>query len=291
VIVVEGHAFDCEGCTTAAYGKSQLAEAYTGTVTAKDYRRVLGYDALGRPLRVSLYLKDGEYTDVTTYDAWGRKSSQTYRRGTAGVEKKFTLHYNDYGFLGSVRRGSLVLWNVLQQDPAGRVTSAVLGNGLTQTDVYSPTSTRLTGATLLAANGTRRLEEGYGYDKLGNVSYRNQQWNGHGFIETFDYDELNRLKSSAIGSDVKTINYHPDGRIRNKTGVGSGDYAYPTPGAGSVRPNAVTSIAGIGNFQYDDNGNLLSGAGLIVRGNPVVAVRPCAEPQPSPRRNQGATAE
>lgn len=249
---------------TAAYGKGQLAEAYTGTVTAKDYRRVLGYDALGRPSRVSLYLKDGEYTDVTTYDAWGRKSSQTYRRGTAGVEKKFTLHYNDYGFLGSVRRGSLVLWNVLQQDPAGRVTSAVLGNGLTQTDVYSPTSTRLTGATLLAANGTRRLEEGYGYDKLGNVSYRNQQWNGHGFIETFDYDELNRLKSSAIGSDVKTINYHPDGRIRNKTGVGSGDYAYPTPGAGSVRPNAVTSIAGIGNFQYDDNGNLLSGAGRTI---------------------------
>jgi RHS repeat-associated protein len=245
---------------SAANGKGQLAEAYTGLESSKDYRRIHTYDSFGRPSTVTTKLTDADYVSTPGYDAWSRLTSQTHARGTDPA-KVFNLRYNAYGYLGTVERGTLVLWRAVTQDGAGRVTTAALGNGLTDTYTYSSTSARLTGTQLVNGAGAVRLQEGYAYDGIGNVKSRNQQWNSHGFIELFDYDELNRLKSSTIGSDVKTMTYFADGRIKSKTGAGSGDYVYPTPGATSVRPHAVTSIPGIGSFFYDDNGNLTSGAG------------------------------
>jgi RHS repeat-associated protein len=248
---------------TAANGKGALAETYTGSADKKDYRRVHAYDSLGRPTTVTLYQADGTYTNTTGYDAWGRLSTQTYQRG-ATPAKTFAHRYNGFGYLATVERGTLVLWRATAADAAGRVTSLSFGNGLVQTRTYSASSTRLTGGQLIGAGGQLRLDEGYQYDPIGNVTGRSQQWAGHGFFETFGYDDLNRLKSSTIGADAKSITYYPDGRIRTKTGVGTGEYAYPTAGAGSVRPHAVSSIPGIGNFAYDNSGNLLNGAGRTV---------------------------
>lgn len=247
---------------TAANGKGQLAEAHTGAASPWDYRRVHTYDNVGRPSAISTTLSDGVYTSTPGYDAWGRVVSQTYRRGS-DVAKTFGLRYNAFGYLATVERGPLVLWRVTGQDAAGRTTNVAFGNGLAQTRIYSETSGRLTGAQLVSGN-LLRLDEGYQYDPIGNVKMRSQQWNGHGFIEMFTYDELNRLTTSAIGSDTKTINYYSDGRIRSKTGVGSGDYVYPVLGAPNVPAHAVSNIPGIGDFHYDRNGNLWDGNGRTV---------------------------
>ncbi|MGZ5198335.1 MAG: Ig-like domain-containing protein [Telluria sp.] len=244
---------------TSANGKGQLAEAHTGSAAPWDYRRVHSYNSQGRPSTVTTTLTDAAYTSTPEYDAWGRVITLTHQRGSDPA-KAFGLRYNAFGYLATVERGSLVLWRATLQDAAGRVRTAVLGNTLTQTWTYSPYSGRLTGAQLSTGANVLRLDEGYQYDPIGNVSTRSQQWNGHGFIEMFTYDELNRLKTSMIGANTKTVDYYPDGRIKNKSGVGSGDYVYPTVGTPGVPARAVSSIPGMGDFHYDRNGNLLDGA-------------------------------
>lgn len=42
-------------------------------------------------------------------------------------------------------------------------------------------------------------------------------------------------------------------------GTANGTYSYPTPGNGVSRPHAVTSIAGVGSFTYDADGDMLTG--------------------------------
>jgi RHS repeat-associated protein len=248
---------------TATKGKGigGLAEVYVGTPTNKDYVRSHEYDDKGRVALTTQMLSDGivkSYTNLPKYDEWGRLSSLIYQRGEDDA-KRFDLRYNDKGYLQQVDRGAMVLWKVTAQDAAGRLKSAVLGNGLSVSREYFQDSGRLQSAKLLAAGDIRRLEESYSYDVMGNILERNEQWDSNGYIEFFTYDSLNRLSTSKIGSDEQTYTYFADGSIKSKTGVGTGEYKYPKQGLGSTQPHAVTSIEGIaGSFFYDKNGNQTS---------------------------------
>jgi hypothetical protein len=107
-----------------------------------------------------------------------------------------------------------------------------------------------------------RVQEGYVYDLLGNVTTRSQSWDTGGFTETLHYDSLNRLDDSKIGTIEKIFTYDLAGNIKTKTG--SGTYTYTAQGAAAVRPHAVITITPTGgtaaSFGYDDNGNLTSGS-------------------------------
>lgn len=245
---------------TAAAGVGQLAEAYTGQPTNKDYRRLQLYDSVGRPTLVTQYLKDGQYSTATDYDTWGRLVSQTYRRGS-DIPKVFNNRYNAYGYLARVDRGTQMLWTATQQDAANRVTVAALGNGLTQNRHFNDHTGRLYQAEVLSAASSARLQEGYLYDAIGNVKTRTQYWDAGGFQESFDYDTLNRLWHSQVaGQPVLTYTYDAAGNMLTKTGLGT--YTYPAQGAGAYQPHAVQSVTNIaGTFGYDKNGNLLSGGG------------------------------
>gem|GEM_PF-4020657 len=245
---------------TATYGKGKLTEAYTLSGTVKDYRRVHTYDAIGRPGKTTQTLTDGTYTSTQAYDAWGRLISQSYQRNTDPA-KQFDSRYHN-GYLARVERGSLVLWKVNAQDAGNRPTSVALGNGLTQSRVFNPHMAQMTSGALSTAGNVARLQEGYDYDPLSNVVWRQQFWDQGGFQESFTYDALNRLATSTVESRAKqTFLYDAAGNLLSKTGVGTGNYTYPAQGATAVRPHAVQSIPGIGSFVYDDNGNLTSGAG------------------------------
>lgn len=242
---------------TAANGTGLLAEAYTGTPLKKDYSRVHEYYSLGRPKQVTQKLTDGVYKQTNEYDAWNRLSAQVYRRNDEAA-KRFDLRFNAMGYLERIERGNLVLWKATKQDASNRVTAALLGNGLLQTKVYNAGNDTLTSIQASSA-GVRRVEVGYEYDKLRNVTKRTQYWETAGFSEDFGYDRLNRVSSSKVLSVEQVYGYNDDGGISSRTGVGS--YTYPTPGSGVVRPHAVRNITGIGDFNYDDNGNLVNGAG------------------------------
>ncbi|HEY0469351.1 MAG TPA: hypothetical protein VGC79_34415 [Polyangiaceae bacterium] len=120
----------------------------------------------------------------------------------------------------------------------------------------------------------------YGYDTLGNLTYRSD--NLVGVYERFCYDSLNRLTNSATASTTptlctstgggitsKTVAYDQVGNITSKSDVGT--YSYPSPAGGTgTRPHAVSSIAGTVNgvtnpsYTYDLNGNMTAGAGRSV---------------------------
>lgn len=247
---------------TASKGVGQLAEAFTSKPTSKDYRRVHTYDALGRPSVTTQYLSDAVYVATTGFDAWGRVAKQTYQRGTDAA-KVFSTHYNGLGYVARIERGTQLLWQTTQQDAAHRVLKSALGNGLTQLRGYSQYSGRLDSATLQTASDVARLQEGYVYDALGNVTQRTQYWDAGGYQETFTYDALNRLETSQVlGQQELRYTYDTTGNILSKTGVGT--YQYPV-GKNAQLPHAVQRISTIaGDFNYDANGNLLSGAGRKV---------------------------
>lgn len=257
---------------TAANGKGQLAEAYTGAdnaaPSARTYRREHTYDEKGRPKKTTQSLRDASYANEVGYDTWGRALTLSYTRSN-GPTKSFYHRYNNMGYLAKIERAGLILWQVMQQDASHRVTLASLGNGLTQNRVYNPYTARLDTASLNSAVGEARVQEGYQYDSLGNVESRQQYWSGaaDGFQEQYTYDSLNRLETTTMNNDTiarQVFTYDKTGNIKRKPNVSSGEYVYPTQGAGSVRPHAVESIPGVGSFSYDANGNLENGAGRSI---------------------------
>ena len=162
----------------------------------------------------------------------------------------------------------MVLWQVTEQDAAQRAVQLQYGNGLSDTRLFNPYTDRLDNRMLAAAGDAARIQEGYQYDVLGNVTKRIQYWDatGGGFQEDFGYDELNRLTSSQVEglapAQPFTYSYDAAGNLLGKTGVGSGtagSYHYPAQGAAAIRPHAVQSVDGVGSFSYDNNGNLSSG--------------------------------
>ena len=248
----------------ATAGVGQLAEAYTGQATNKDYRRLQTYDSFARPKLVTQYLKDGQYTAATDYDTWGRLVSQTYRRGN-DVPKVFNMRFNNYGYLARVDRGTQMLWTSTRQDAANRLIGAALGNGLTQNRGFNVYNGQLDHAEVSTAANAARLQEGYLYDAIGNVKTRSQYWDAGGFVESFEYDTLNRLSSSQVTGQPspQTYTYDAAGNLLTKTGLGT--YTYPAQGATAYQPHAVQSVTNIaGTYTYDKNGNLKSGGGRTV---------------------------
>ena len=140
----------------------------------------------------------------------------------------------------------------------------MLGNGLTHKVSYDPNSGRQDEGALRTVDQVERLRETYHYDVLGNVKLRGQFWDKGGFTETFDYDALNRLISQTVGATTRNFTFDAGGNLQSKTGTGTGDYIYPPQGADATRPHAVKTIPGIGEFEYDGNGNLTSGAGRVI---------------------------
>ncbi|MBB3121514.1 NBR1-Ig-like domain-containing protein [Pseudoduganella violacea] len=239
----------------------RLSEAYTLRAGNKDYRRLHSYDSLGRSAGVTTVLGDANYVANVEYDAWSRAIRHSYQRGS-GPLKSYDLRYNNKDYLARVERSGLVLWQVEEQDAAQRLLSERLGNGLVQSHGYDPRTARLRDGVLKTAAQQVRVQDSYQYDALGNVKQRTQYWDTDGFIEDFDYDDLNRLKSSQVAGRAQQVFGYDNagGNLSSKTGLGN--YQYPPQGSGSTRPHAVQSISGVpGTFSYDINGNLLSGAG------------------------------
>ena len=252
---------------SAPNGKGLLWESYTGPATAKTYFRTHSYDVLSRPQQTVEQLADGQYRSSIIYDAWGRVIQQSYQR-QQNATKAFATRYNKFGFAERFERGSLVLGAIKSMDAAARPTSILLGNGLLATQNYYANTGRLDTSNL-APNGNSaqiRLAQKYEYDKLGNVTLRSQSWDANEkFTERFDYDVLNRISFSRVDNQAQqNFTYDAVGNLLSKTGVGTGSYVYPTQGVNAVRPHAPQSIPGIGSFEYDNNGNLINGAGRSI---------------------------
>lgn len=265
---------------SAIKGVGKLAEAYTRAGNTKDYRRLYGYDNLSRSASVTISL-DWDYVQEYGYDSFGRQSTTTHRRnakgGSGGPFNTLTNIYNAQGYRSQIQLSgdgtTRTVWSALSINADGQLTKEQLGNGVRTDRGYNPYTARLTSIASGPDNGsggpTPSLQnDSYDYDTLGNLASRSQLMSSSGPLvtETFGYDNLNRLASSQVAGQVlKSFGYDAIGNLTSKTGAGT--YAYPSSGAASVLPHAVSaitgSVAGLTNpsFTYDANGNLSDALG------------------------------
>ncbi|MBN2785890.1 MAG: VCBS repeat-containing protein [Pontiellaceae bacterium] len=255
---------DSEGSWTGALRREEMSDA-SGTNLI--YRRTYAYDSLGRPL-VSLYSVDNKwYYTCNEYDEYSRvKSTHRFWRSKdlRGPEhnldhrwNSFTSinTYNERGAITQVKDGSDHIWwemDAANFDAKGHQLEYTLGNDIVTTQVFAPTSGRLSTIHLSnMANGAYTY--GFQFDRLGNLKQRSLARTMQTMrTEDFTYDKLNRLESATVGATVSSASYDAIGNIQTKTGV-SGTYQY---GGGSAGPHGVSLADGV-IYTYDNCGNLL----------------------------------
>lgn len=239
------------------------------------------YDDKGRPA-FAVSTIDGKwfYTD-TTYDSYSRAAQvrhywrpHTDESPPTGVPAEwldfgYTYTYDGSGsasksYVTQVRDtvGNRIWWEAhgtAGYDHLDRPALVRKGNGhWTKRDYRAEDGvlTAIKTGTLSGTTVTPVVQNlAFSFDGLGNLVQRT----GGGLTESFTYDLLNRLLTSAVaGQSARQTSYSPNGNIASKqdvTGAASGAYAY-----GSGKPHAVTSAFGYA-MTYDANGNLSTRSG------------------------------
>jgi RHS repeat-associated protein len=256
-----------DGVTICNKGIGKLCEA----TASNGYSSKRFYDILGRLSGETSFINSQSYTTGVGYDPiTGRVSSQTYPTGL-----QVNRVYSTLGFLRQLvdARNSTALWTATSQDAQGHLLQAQYGNGVNTVNTYFDDG-RLNTKRAGANNSVQNLV--YGYDLNRNVSARIDV--ATGVTAAYAYDELNRLTTEsrsggALGGSGQSITWAYDsiGNMASRTESGlTNIYNYNTSGTGSRRPHAVGSVSGSVNganlpvYNYDNNGNLTSGAGRTV---------------------------
>ena len=232
------------------------------------YVRSHGYDSLGRPQSEAMTIGLETFTLSRTYDAAGRVARLAYPKTGFAVEHV----YNARGYLHQVRdaaQPATVYWTAHRLNASGQLEEHALGNGLVTRrthDVNLGLVRSIRTGDGEDAEGVQDLE--YAYDSLGNLAWR-QDYREQ-VRELFNYDWLNRVSRARVYArdtfaqlEDKRYSYDALGNLVTKSDVGASAYVYGTgngAGAGDAGPHAVVSAGGHA-YAYDDNGNMVSGAG------------------------------
>ena len=255
----------------------------------KGYAKEYSYDVLGRIGNSAITMPDKSVTawgQIFGYDGKTYNVGQTYYANTSKVDElrypvyngeAFTTknRYNARGFLYQTQDAltNTNYWTANGYNARGQLTRSTLGNGVSTTNVFDPNTGMIdTIDTTKGATNIQYLD--YDYDSVGNLNYRDDSVNN--LVENFTYDDLNRLKTSVISgahseSQSYTYDTHGLGNLKTKTGVGTFDYGQTDSGCAVqfAGPHAVTSITGgsiqgATNYCYNQNGDMVSGAGRSI---------------------------
>ncbi len=278
------------GSTTVACGTNAVVYTYDDTVTTYNRKGRLKqvtdpaqsvtfqYDSRGRITQSAKTLDGTTYTTTSAYDGLGRLTSVNYPTNPI---KTVTYTY-DGPQLKSVLEGATTYVTYAGWNALGQPATNTFGNGVVTTNTYANTGNatctqqtfRL--CTLKTQKGANPLYQDlrYDYEANGNV------WNiydatvaSNAGDQHFSYDDLDRLTLAngpygASGANASlTYQYNEIGNLTLNSQLSATAYGYPTSGASSVRPHAV-STAGANTYIYDNNGNMTGGAGRTYTWNP-----------------------
>lgn len=248
---------------TSPSGIGQLA-----TTTSPDgVSTAFAYDLFGRPSKRTWTIGGEPFAVATDYDANGLVQRLAYPDKSG---RGFAIEYTrgTHGSLQSIADASSKkpYWTNLETDAAGAATNASgafprvqLGNGIVSELLEDP-ALRGRQRAARASIGTQIVQSlTYALDPKRNLRERRDDTNG--VLETFDYDEVNRLYEWK--SDGRSARYDYDDRgglqrqAHQPNVADSVTYAYEqTGGAG---PYAVTGASGATSFTFDAEGNQLVG--------------------------------
>ncbi|MER6004316.1 RHS repeat-associated core domain-containing protein [Nonomuraea angiospora] len=264
--------------------------AYTQAVTAydDDYRRTA----------TSITIPDGEgaltgtYAFTATFDAAGNLRQQGLPAAGGLPAEVITHSYTDLGltkeFTSDIGGGFTYVKDTTFT-PTGKLATRLLGGAgkikrTLERDATTDWLTRITTQTGTDTGTPKTIQDDrYSFDKAGKITrvldtVAVVPGGTAGQAECFGYDGLRRLTaawtttaatcdagtSDGLGPDPYNQGYTYDkvGNLTKLTDNGqTATYTYPAPGAGAVRPNAVTSIArpsGTDTYAYDAAGQLIT---------------------------------
>ena len=172
--------------------------------------------------------------------------------------------------------GYITWWRATARDSAGRLSAHRVGNGLVTVRDYDPATGRLNAIQSGFGYGAFVRDLEYQYDGLNNVTSRQDQVQN--VQEAFIYDRLNRLTGSAVAgefngiayNDTVTYSYDALGNMLDKSDLSGLPYQYGSQlrdAGGNAGPHAVRQVQRNGvweDYQYDDNGSLVYGAGRTI---------------------------
>lgn len=227
------------------------------------FSRTYEYDAFGRPSRVTASLGGSDYITTPTYDQYGRPF-QIFFEGTNIPRSGELYEYNTRGYGIGVRNAfpgttGQIYHEVLEVDAAGRTTKERRygsGNLLTERK-YQDSTGRI---DWIKTGGGTLQNLSYGYDTLGNMTWRIDASGGGYLREDFGYDNLQRLTSSystpLTGAPFYTMAANYDG-LGNNTGHTMGTIdATLCNAVNEVQPGpGAISAVGSNRFCYDARGN------------------------------------
>ncbi len=266
---------------TASQGNSGYCIGLPSIETSENdnsFSRSYAYDGYCRPITTTTTIDEESFTNQTQYDDnYGRVKGTVYPTGIT-LESR----YNDRGYLTEQRNGQsgYVYHQVTEVDARGQVLNALKADGiLTESSEYDENSGQMLSVHTHATNGgTQRHRIDYvSYDGFGNLtSQQVETTQSDGSVltttETYAYDNLHRLTQSALEGNAINYAYDAAGNLTQKDDYASSfTYGNSTKSNRKAGPNAVYEITKVGGdtayFDYDDNGNLLSGDGKTLTYN------------------------
>jgi RHS repeat-associated protein len=259
---------------TAPGGLGQLAtsttyaggQAYVNAVTAYDAR----YRVTGRRYTIPATETGlgGTYDFNYGYDQADHQTSITYPAAGGLARETVTENYTAIGLPNTlIGAATYVTGTTFAGD--GKLSGRQYSDAVQRQYGYEPTTDRLSTIKTIV-NGTAVQNDEYAYDHAGDTTtivdhVANQD-------QCFAYDGRQRLISAytngsgcsqaadGTGPAPYNLGYTYDGAgditTASSNGVATG-YTYPAPGAGVVRPHAVTAV-GSDSYAYDANGDLTS---------------------------------
>lgn len=228
---------EVEGETFWAYDSLMNGVGMLAYIESPDFTQTFVYDSLGRQIQSMMSIEDSLYQFSNTFDAAGRLLDMTY---PTGVKVKYK--YNAQNQLTEIQdyftNDPYII--VQQVNAIGQIEKYTFGNGVTTTNTYDPERRYLTGIRSVR-NDNLILDHRYQYDLFMNlVSKENLK---SGLLESYSYDNLNRLISYKPGSHEEVnVTYDVLGNITYKSDVGH--YYYGENGQG---PHQLTRVEARGD--------------------------------------------
>ncbi len=205
-----------EGTTSYDYVTSGNGLEMVSSVTSGTNGKAFQYDSFGNVIQIVEKIQSVDYTTTYSYDSYGNNTGIVYPSGF-GV----TNVYNSKGFMTEVKRtdNQTTIWKLDKESALGQPEQFSQGNNLFTTN-YSYDNYNL--PTEIKAGTLQNF--GFNFNpNNGNLTMRQDKLRS--LTETFDYDELNRLKLATVsGQSPLTIQYAPNGNINFKSDAGNYSY-------------------------------------------------------------------
>ncbi|MDQ8203358.1 RHS repeat-associated core domain-containing protein [Pelagicoccus sp. SDUM812003] len=240
--------------TSVTYNAKGLPELNLSYVDGKYYYTYIDYDSEWRPFRKNYFWRPSGYEDdyLTQPQLWQKFGVQyTYD------SKSYVTHVNDSQGREWWKADPSTGYDVYDAPVKFRKGGDNRNTVGWTTRTYDPKTRSLTRIKTGSHGGDGSIQNWtYAWDGLGNLKSRQSSLQDGNAVETFTYDELNRLETNVVsGQSARTFTYADNGNITYKSGVdgSSSSYTYDA----SSKPHAVRSAFGY-TIGYDANGNMVS---------------------------------